>query len=303
MAEYRKVMKGAGQLTLWSSTQTPHSLRTRMATALGLPEHSVRVIAPEVGGGFGNKIDLSPEEVLACIMSMRLERPVKWIEDRRENLQAAMHGRGQVQEAEAAVDANGRVQAMKVRVIFDCGGYYQYITPLFGMTTGMMLPGNYDIPVHSFDLVGAFTNKTPIGAYRGAGRPEAIYLMECLMDRVAHDLNLDPAEVRRVNFIQPDQFPYQACGGRVFDSGNYEGALDKALEMAKYSELRAEQERARADGKLMGIGVAAYVEVCGFGPWESGTIRVEASGQVTALTRKLSARTGSRNNLLAGHRG
>ncbi|HEX3244617.1 MAG TPA: xanthine dehydrogenase family protein molybdopterin-binding subunit [Chloroflexota bacterium] len=284
VADFKSVIKGAGQLTLWDSTQVPHSLRTQMAKTLGLPEHSVRVIAPEVGGGFGNKIDLSPEETLACIMSMRLERPVKWIEERRENLQAAMHGRGQVQEAEAAVAPDGRVQAMKVRIVFDCGAYYQYITPLFGMGSGMMLAGNYDIPNHSFDLVGAFTNKTPIGAYRGAGRPEAIYLMECLMDRIAHDLGLDPAEVRRVNFIKPEDFPYQAPGTRVFDTGNYEGALNKALEVAKYAELRAEQKTARAEGRIMGIGVAAYVEVCGFGPWESGTVRVENNGLVTALT-------------------
>ncbi|MFN0072462.1 MAG: xanthine dehydrogenase family protein molybdopterin-binding subunit [Chloroflexota bacterium] len=284
VADFKRVMKGSGQLTLWASTQVPHSLRTHMANALGLPESAVRVIAPEVGGGFGNKIDLSPEETLACVMSKRLERPVKWIEDRRENLQAAMHGRGQVQEAEAAVGPDGRVQAMKVRIVFDCGAYYQYITPLFGMGTGMMLAGNYDIPNHSLELVGAFTNKTPIGAYRGAGRPEAIYLMECLMDRIAHDLGLDPVEVRRVNFIQPEAFPYKAPGTRVFDSGNYEGALNKALDVSGYAELRAEQERARAAGKIMGIGMAAYVEVCGFGPWESGTVRVETTGLVTALT-------------------
>jgi carbon-monoxide dehydrogenase large subunit len=284
VADFHSVMKGAGQLTLWASTQVPHTLRTKMAQWLGLPEHSVRVIAPEVGGGFGNKIDLAPEETLACIMSMRLERPVKWVEDRRENLQAAMHGRGQIQEAEAAVDANGRVQALRARVIFDCGAYYQYVTPLFGMMTGLMMAGTYDIPAHSYDLIGAFTNKTPVGAYRGAGRPEATYLLECLMDRIAHDLQLDPAEVRRVNFIKAEQFPYKAPGGHTFDSGNYEGALNKALEVSKYAELREEQQRARAAGKLMGIGVAAYVEICGFGPWESGTVRVEASGQVTALT-------------------
>jgi carbon-monoxide dehydrogenase large subunit len=284
LAEYRDEGMGQGHLTLWTSTQAPHAVRTWLAGLLGLSEHSVRVVAPEVGGGFGNKIDVSPDEVLTAVMSMRLHRPVKWIEERRENLSSAMHGRGQVQQAEAIVEPNGRIKAMKVKVIFDAGAYYQYITPLFGMGTGLMLPGNYDIQNMSFELAGAFTNKTPIGAYRGAGRPEAIYLMECLMDRIAYDLKLDPAEVRRVNFIKPEDFPYKTPGGRVYDTGNYAGALDLALEMADYKNLRAEQEQGRAQGKLIGIGVAAYVEICGFGPWESGAVHVEQSGKVTVLT-------------------
>jgi carbon-monoxide dehydrogenase large subunit len=275
---------GTGRLTLWSSTQVPHALRTKLSALLGLPEHQMRVIAPEVGGGFGNKIDCAPEEALTAILAMRSGRPVKWIEERRENFQAAMHGRDQIDYVEAAVKTDGTVTGLKVRAIADIGAYYQYVTPLIAALTGMVLPGPYQIPAVSFELTQVFTNKAPIGAYRGAGRPEATYLIECLVDKVADELELDPAEVRRKNFIPPDAFPYTTPMKASYDSGNYEGALDRALELAGYDKLRQEQGEARRRGRLMGIGLSAYLEICSFGPWESGTVRVEASGKVTAYT-------------------
>ena len=285
VAEWRAARPGdSGELTIWSSTQIPHALRTKLAVLLGLPENKVRSIAPEVGGGFGNKVDVSPEETMAAIMSMRLGRPVKWSETRSENFQAAMHGRDQIDEVEAAVSKDGRVLALKVRGICDLGAYYQYVTPVMGMLTGMMLPGTYDVPDVSWRLEAVFTNKTPVGAYRGAGRPEATYLLECTMDRVAHELGLDPAEVRRTNFIPKDKFPYKTPFGANYDTGEYEKALDRALEVSGYHQLREEQKAARDRGELMGIGLGAYVEICGFGPWESATVRVEASGKVMVHT-------------------
>jgi carbon-monoxide dehydrogenase large subunit len=273
-----------GELTLWTSTQIPHGVKTKLSVLLGLPENKVRVIAPEVGGGFGNKVDVSPEEALTAIASMSTGRPVKWIETRSENFQAAMHGRGQIDIIEAAAKRDGRITGLKVTAICDIGGYYQYVSPLMGMLTGLMLPGPYDIENISYELKGALTNKTPVGAYRGAGRPEATYLLECAIDKVAHELDLDPAEVRRVNFIPPDKFPYKTPFGANYDTGEYEKALDKALEVSDYRQLRQEQKEARDEGRIMGVGVGAYVEICGFGPWESATVRVEATGKVTVHT-------------------
>ena len=285
VADWRPGRPGdSGELTFWSSTQIPHALRTKLAVLLGIPENKVRAIAPEVGGGFGNKVDVSPEETVAAIAAMRLSRPVKWSETRSENFQAAMHGRGQVDIVEAAVKQDGRVTAIRVDAICDIGGYYQYLSPLMGMLTGMMLPGNYEVPNIHFKLRGVLTNKTPVGAYRGAGRPEATYLLECLMDKVAVELGLDPAEIRRINFIPSDKFPYANGMGANYDTGEYEKALDRALEVSGYRQLREEQKAARAQGKLMGIGLSSYVEICGFGPWESATVRVEPSGKVLVHT-------------------
>jgi len=285
LADWRAGRPGdSGELTIWASTQVPHAIKTKLAALLGIPENKVRAIAPEVGGGFGNKVDVAPEEALTAIMSMRLNRPVKWSETRSENFQAALHGRGQTDTIEAAVRTDGRVLGLKVTAVCDIGAYYQYLSPVMGMLTGLMLPGTYDVQNVEFELRGVFTNKTPVGAYRGAGRPEATYLLECTMDKIAHELGLDPAEVRRINFIKPDQFPYKTPFGANYDTGNYEGALNKALELAGYSELRKEQAEKLKQGALMGIGVASYVEICGFGPWESATVRVEASGKVMVHT-------------------
>jgi aerobic carbon-monoxide dehydrogenase large subunit len=273
-----------GELTMWVTTQNVHGLRSRLAPLLGLPENRVRVIVPDMGGGFGNRADVSPEDTLAAIMAMRLERPVKFVETRAESFQAAMHGRGQLDEVEAAVASDGRISAIKVRAICDIGAYNQYLSPIMGMLTGVMLPGNYDIPNVRYELLGVYTNKTPVGAYRGAGRPEATYLLECLIDQVAHQLNLDPAEVRRINFLGRDRFPHTTPFGTSYDSGDYVKALDRCLELSGYQQLRAEQVAKRARGELMGIGLAAYVEICGFGPWEHATVRVEPSGKISAYT-------------------
>jgi len=285
LADWRPGRPGdSGELTLWTSTQIPHAVKTKLAVLLGIDENKVRVIAPEVGGGFGNKVDVSPEETMTAIAAMRTGRPVKWSETRSENFQAAMHGRGQIDVVEAAATKDGRITGLKVSAICDIGAYYQYLSQVMGWLTGLMLPGPYDITNVQYELKGVLTNKTPVGAYRGAGRPEATYLLECIVDKVAHELDLDPAEVRRVNFIPADKFPYTTVFGANYDSGEYVKALDKALEVAGYQQLREEQKKARDDGRLVGIGIGAYVEICGFGPWESATVRVEPTGKVMVHT-------------------
>ncbi|HZO29616.1 MAG TPA: xanthine dehydrogenase family protein molybdopterin-binding subunit [Chloroflexota bacterium] len=273
-----------GELTLYETTQNVHGLRKGLAPLLGYPENKVRVIVPDMGGGFGNRADCAPETVLTCIAAKRLGRPVKYQETRTESNQAAMHGRDQTDVVEAAVKSDGKVTAIKVTAICDIGAYNQFLSPIMGMLTGVMIPGNYDVPNLSFELKGVYTNKTPVGAYRGAGRPEATYLLECLMDAVAHELSLDPAEVRRKNFIAPDKFPHSTPFGTSYDTGEYEKALDKALEVAGYTSLREEQKQAASEGKLMGVGLAAYVEICGFGPWEQATVRVDPDGKIRAYT-------------------
>ena len=290
VADYNK---NAKKLTLWSSSQIPHILRNVLAATVGLPQHQVRVIVPEVGGGFGSKLNIYPEELLAAFASIKLGRPIKWIEDRSESMSSTIHGRDQVNYIELAAQRDGKVTGVKIHVFGDMGSYCQLFTDV--MVLAFMFPvmcGAYDIPnvYRATDLV--FTNKASTDAYRGAGRPEATYAIERGMDLVARELKMDPAELRRKNFIQPDQFPYKSSTGTVYDSGNYEPALDKALKMANYSELRAEQARKRADGKLMGIGISSYIEACGIGPkgfapvglYESARIRVEQSGTVIVQT-------------------
>jgi len=290
VAEYRKSDK---TLTVWSSSQIPHLLRNILGALVGLPQHQVRVIVPEVGGGFGCKLNIYPEEMVAAFATMKLGHPVKWIEDRSENLAATIHGRDQVDYVEVAATKEGKVTGLKVHGISDLGAYCQIFTDVIMIAFGFPVScGAYDIPaIHlSADIV--FTNKAPTDAYRGAGRPEATYVAERAIDLVAHELGKDPAEVRRLNFIQPDQFPYKSAAGAVYDTGNYEGALDKALEIAGYQNLRAEQAQKRAEGKLMGIGLSSYIEICGFGPkgsapvglYESARVRVEQGGTVMVYT-------------------
>jgi carbon-monoxide dehydrogenase large subunit len=290
VAEFRKADK---TLTVWSSSQIPHLLRDYLSAAVGLPQHQVRVIVPEVGGGFGSKLNVYPEELVAAYAAMKIGRPIKWIEDRSEALAATIHGRDQVDYVEAAATRDGKVTGLKIYGISDLGAYSQMFTDVIMIGFGYPVScGAYDIKhLHlSGDIV--FTNKAPTDAYRGAGRPEATYIAERVMDIVAHELGKDPVEVRRINFIKPDQFPYKSAAGAVYDTGEYEKALDKALAIVDYQNLRAEQARKRAEGKLMGIGVSSYIEICGFGPkgtlpyglYESARVRIEQSGTVMVYT-------------------
>lgn len=290
VAEYRKAGK---TLTVWSSSQIPHLLRNILAATVGLPQHQVRVIVPEVGGGFGCKLNVYPEELVAAYATMKTGRAVKWIEDRSENLAATIHGRDQIDYVEVAATKEGKITGLKVHGISDLGSYSQIFTNVIMIAFGFPVScGAYDIPaIHlSFDTV--FTNKSPTDAYRGAGRPEATYVAERAIDLVAHELGKDPTEVRKLNFIKEDQFPYKSAAGAVYDTGNYIIALDKAMEIIDYKSLRAEQARKRAEGKLMGIGVSSYIEICGFGPkgsapvglYESARVRVEQSGTVMVYT-------------------
>jgi carbon-monoxide dehydrogenase large subunit len=287
---------GMRQLTLWSSTQIPHLLRSQLAEMLKLGENQIRVIAPEVGGGFGAKLNVYPEEALIAHLAIRLNRPVKWIERRREAFQTMTHGRDQITDVEAAVMKDGTVSALKARFVCDMGAYLHLLTPAIPGFSGLMMTGCYKIPALSFEQQMVFTNKMATDAYRGAGRPEACFIAERTMDMVANELGMDPAEVRRKNFIPKEAFPAPTAGGLVYDSGDYELALGKALEAVEYKKWRAEQAEARGHGRLIGIGLSSYVEICGIGPsallppklkgggWESATVRVEPDGKVTVLT-------------------
>jgi aerobic carbon-monoxide dehydrogenase large subunit len=292
VAEFNKASRS---LTVWSSSQVPHFLRNFLAEQLGLPQHQVRVIVPEVGGGFGSKLNIYPEEALAAFTSMKTGRPVKWIEERSENIVATIHGRDQIDDIEVAATKEGKITGLKVHVISDLGSYLQFFTDVIAIGfTLPMVSGCYDIPVTYTSCDTVFTNKTPTDAYRGAGRPEAAHLVERAIDLVARELGKDPAEVRLLNFVKPEAFPHKTATGAVYDSGNYAAALHKALELANYQGLRAEQARRRAagDGKLMGIGFSSYVEICGLGPkgtipqgvYESARVRVEQSGDVIVYT-------------------
>jgi carbon-monoxide dehydrogenase large subunit len=275
------------ELTVWSSTQIPHMLKSHLAKMLNLPENEVRVIAPEVGGGFGSKLNVYAEEGLLAHLALKLQRPVKWSEGRSENFQATIHGRGQVGEVEAAVKKDGAILGLRYKVIADIGAYHQLFTPAIPPFTGLMLSGCYKIPAISMELTAAFTNKMSTDAYRGAGRPEATYVIERVMDRIARELKLDPVQVRRKNFPKPKEFPFKTATGLAYDSGNYELALNKALRLAGYEKLRRDQKRLRSRGRYLGIGLSTYVEICAMGPkgmWEYGKVEVESNGKVTVLS-------------------
>jgi aerobic carbon-monoxide dehydrogenase large subunit len=283
---------GQQRLTVWSSTQWPHSLRESLARLLRLPEHSIRVIAPDVGGGFGIKQDVYPEEVVLPLLAMRLGRPVKWVETRREHLLTAVHAREQWHEMELAVDGEGVILAMRADVLSDQGAYTRSLGILCPSLTAAGLPGPYRIHDYHCRVRVALTNKAPAAAYRGAGQPEAVFATERIVDRIALELGLDPAEVRRKNFIHPDEFPWEvgtesAQVPVVYDSGNYAAGLSRVLDLVGYQERRKEQaaERARGSaGRLLGLGLAAYVMLTGLGPYESGDLRVDPSGKVRLVT-------------------
>ena len=283
---------GEEELTIWSSTQIPHLLRTQLALMIEIPENKLRVITPEVGGGFGSKLNVYAEEALLGWISMQLAKPVKWIESRRENVQATIHGRAQVGTVEVAVKNDGTITGLRYNVVADLGAYHQLLTPAIPTLTGLMLSGAYKIPAIQMNVTGVFTNKMATDAYRGAGRPEATYVVERVMDVIARELNLDPVAVRRRNFPAASEFPFHTATGLMYDSGDYEAALKKALDLAGYEKLREEQQHERGNGKLIGIGLSSYVEICALGPsqampaggWESATVRIEPTGKVTILT-------------------
>jgi len=283
---------GEEELTVWSSTQIPHLLRTQLALMIGIPENKLRVITPEVGGGFGSKLNVYAEEALLGWISMQLNKPVKWIESRRENVAATIHGRAQVGTIEVGVKNDGTLTGLRYNVIADLGAYHQLLTPAIPTLTGLMLSGAYKIPAIQMNVTGVFTNKMSTDAYRGAGRPEATYVVERAMDIVAHELKLDPVEIRRKNFPNASEFPFHTATGLDYDSGDYEAALKKALDISGYKNLREQQKGSQDNGKLLGIGLSSYVEICALGPsqampaggWESATVRIEPTGKVTILT-------------------
>lgn len=288
------------EYTLWITSQAPHVHKLVMsAFVMGIPEQKLRVIAPNVGGAFGAKIFMYSDYPMVLWLSKQTGRPVKYVEDRSENYKQTTHGRDHVTDVEIGATKDGKVVSLKVNTYANLGGYLS--TAAGGIPTtlyGRIVTGVYDITSAHCRVKGVYTNTAMVDAYRGAGRPEASYLIERMMDRLANEIGLDPAEIRRRNFIKPDQFPYQnAVGLLPYDSGNYEPALDRALEMAGYGDFRKKQEEARKQGKYLGLGISSYVEICGVAPtawvmsegwgaglWESSNVRVQLTGKVTVFT-------------------
>ncbi|MGH2687996.1 MAG: xanthine dehydrogenase family protein molybdopterin-binding subunit [Actinomycetota bacterium] len=285
-----------GEYTLWSSTQIPHILKVTVSGTAGIPESKVRVVTPDVGGGFGSKLEVYAEEAIALAVARRTGRPVKWIENRSEGYLATVHGRGVLQEMELAADEDGKVLGVRARLLADMGAYLQIITPGVPLLGAFIYHGLYTPEAYSFECTGVFTNKTPTDAYRGAGRPEATFAIERAMDALARRLGKDPAEIRRMNFMPPFIEPTSVITGLKYDSGNYEPTLDRALELSGYEQLRKEQHQAR-NGKLLGIGLCTYVEMCGLAPsqvlgalryvaggWDAAQVRVLPTGKVVVAT-------------------
>jgi len=298
------------ELTVWASSQAPHLFRTVLATVLRLDEERIRVIVPDVGGGFGVKLHYYPEDVLVAVAAMRLGRPVKWVETRTEHFAATVHAREQSVHARAAFDAQGTLLALRVHVQGDVGAHLHTkgAGPIF--LGGAVLPNLYAVRHFRAKLEGVVTNKVPFGAYRAFGMQQAAFVTERLMDMAAARLGIDPVEIRRRNYVSPTAFPYRSAANLVYDSGSYVRVLDEALRLADYRGLRAMQQRARADGRLVGIGVANYVEVTGMGPsklmaamgnrqggYESAIVRIEPSGRVTVATGIIELGQGIRSAL------
>ncbi|NRQ34915.1 xanthine dehydrogenase family protein molybdopterin-binding subunit [Nonomuraea sp. NN258] len=285
--------------TLWSSTQIPHVLRVMLAVTTGIPEHKLRVVAPDVGGGFGSKLQVTAEEVLCLLLTRRLGRPVKWTESRSEGNHTVHHGRDQIQHVRIAANADGRLRGLQVELLADMGAYFLLLTPGIPLLAGSMCNAIYKMDAYEFACTGVFTTKMPTDAYRGAGRPEATYLIERIMDELAAELRLDPLEVRRRNWIKHEEFPFTTISGLTYDSGNYEAATDRAMALFGYDKLRAEQadRRDRGDPVQLGIGVSTYTEMCGLAPsrllggarfgaggWEHGSVRVLPTGKIEVIT-------------------
>jgi aerobic carbon-monoxide dehydrogenase large subunit len=294
LADYR-----AGALTLWSSTQVPHFVRLFTALLLGMSEERVRVVAPEVGGGFGAKLQMTGEEVLAAWASRKLDRPVKWIETRSENMAVNHQGRDQIAYCKMGAKRDGTITAFHVKIIADLGAYNMLLTPTIPALGAFVMSGVYNIPAVHTDIVGVFTNKCPTDAIRGAGRPEATHMIEVCIDQLAAELGMDRLELRRKNFIPHDSFPHETGTGVIYDSGDYDKSLDRLLEHLDVESFRREQEQLRGEGVYRGLGFSTYTEICGLAPtrvvgpegfgnqagfWESAMVRVHNTGAVTAYT-------------------
>lgn len=289
----------SGEFTVWSATQVPHFVRVFLAAVIGLDEGKVRVIAPDVGGGFGSKLDFYAEEVLALVLADKLGCPVKWTETRSEGFQATIHGRDQVQRVSLAMDADGRFRGLKVDLLADMGAYLQLLTPAIPFLGAYMYNGIYKMDAYEWRCRGVLTNKTPTDAYRGAGRPEATFAIERIVDEAANELGMDPMELRRRNWIEHEEFPYETVTGLTYDTGNYEAATAKAVEMFDYDGRRAEQaaRREAGDTRQLGIGISTFTEMCGLAPsrilgewgyiaggWEYAAVRMLFSGKVEVIT-------------------
>lgn len=294
------VVQPAGDnITVWSATQIPHILRVMLALTLGLPEQKVRVIAPDVGGGFGGKIPVTPEEIIAVLVARRLNKPVKYTESRSESLMSAHHGRDQLQDITITAKRDGTVTGLDVHLLADMGAYLRLVGPGVPVLGAFMFNAIYKFPAYRFVCDGIFTTKTPTDAYRGAGRPEATFAIERIMDELAVELNMDPLELRRQNWIKHEEFPFTTVCGLTYDSGNYEAATDKALELMGWDELKAERERRRAahDPVQLGLGISTFTEMCGLAPsrvlgsldygaggWEYASVRMLPTGKVEVVT-------------------
>jgi aerobic carbon-monoxide dehydrogenase large subunit len=281
------------EYTLWSATQIPHIARFWLSITCGIPESRLRVVAPDVGGGFGSKLNVYAEEALALALARRTGRPVKWTEERSENYLATIHGRDHWQEIALAADEDGKIRGVRVRLTVGLGAYLQLVTAGTPILGAWVYGGAYDVEAYDFECVGVFTTATPTDAYRGAGRPEATYAIERTVDALARKLEMDPVELRRRNFIT--EFPKAIASGLEVDSGDFQGALDKALELADYEKLRREQaeRRERGDTRQLGIGLSTYTEMCGLAPsrilgsllyaaggWDAATVRCLPTGSV-----------------------
>ena len=289
-----------GDMTLYSATQVPHILKIMTALTLGIPEQQMRVVAPAVGGGFGSKLNVYAEELLCVALARKHAVPVRWNEERSEGSEATIQGRGQIQNIELAADADGKLTAVRVRLIGDMGAYLQLVTPGIPLLGAFLYAGVYDIPAaYDFSCTSVFTTMTPTDAYRGAGRPEATFAIERTMDTLAAKIGIDPVELRRRNFIRKEQFPYTAFSGLVYDSGDHDAAATMALGLADYEGTRARQRTQNVAGapKLVGIGVSTYFEMCGLAPsrvlaslnysaggWEAATVRVLPTNKIQVVT-------------------
>jgi carbon-monoxide dehydrogenase large subunit len=288
-----------GNLTIWSSTQVPHFLRNIVAALLGLSADRVRAIAPEVGGGFGSKLQIYGEEIFCAWAARKLGKPIKWVATRSDDMATMHHGRDQIAYVRMGAKRDGKITAFHTKIIADLGAYHLLLTPSIPSFGGFVMSGVYTFPAVQTDVIGVLTNKFPTDAIRGAGRPEATHQIELTMDQMAHELGMDPLELRRRNFIPPHNEPHETAIGVMYDSGNHDGTLDKLLEHVDVAGFRAEQERLRSEGVYRGVGFCTYTEVCGvaptrvFGPpgfgvqgggWESGMVRVNTNGSVTVYT-------------------